>query len=114
MGPSWSRDPLGFQHGRDGVPSLHSSGEIDVRAVLVTVIEANVIIALAAESTAGAEVEALPFNFWTSHRTCICSVRLTASSWEYPLNLITSGILAQSPGWIGVSLACHEQLGSLL
>jgi hypothetical protein len=62
------------------VPSLHSFGEIDVRAVLVTVVEANVIIALAAESTAGAEVEALPFNFLTSRCTCICSVRLMASS----------------------------------
>ena len=44
--------------------SLHSSGEIDVRAVLVTVVEANVIIALAAESTASAEVEALALSIF--------------------------------------------------
>ena len=69
-----------------------------MRAVLVTVVEVNVITAFAAKSTAGAEVEALPLNFSTSHRTCICSVRLAASSWEYPLNLIISGILSLPVG----------------
>ncbi len=43
---------------------MHSSGKIDTRAVLVTVVEANVIIALAAESTASAEVEALALSIF--------------------------------------------------
>ncbi len=74
------------------MPSLFSSGEID--ASLVTVVENNATITLAAESTFNAEVETLPFNFSTSQRTCICRVQLTASSWEYPLNFITLGILS--------------------
>jgi len=82
------------------VPSLLSSGEINVSTVVVTVVD-NVTIVPAAESTADAEVETVPFNFSTSRRTCICRVQLTTSSPEYPLNL-------QSPGWIGVSLAHHE------
>ena len=58
----------------------------------------NATIAPAAESTADAEVEALPFNFSTSRCTCICMVQLTTSSLEYPLNLITSGILSLPVG----------------
>ena len=79
------------------MPSLLSSGEIDASTVVVTVID-NVTIAPAAESTADAEVETLPFNFLTSQRTCICRMRLTTSSPEYPLNLITSGILSLPVG----------------
>ena len=44
------------------VPSLLSSDRIDVITVVVTIID-NATIALAADSTANAEVETLPFNF---------------------------------------------------
>jgi hypothetical protein len=62
---------------------------VDVVVVIFAVFVDNMIIAVAA-----AEADELPFNFSTSRRTCICSVRLTASSSEYPFTLITLGILS--------------------
>ena len=62
-------------------------------AVVTTAIENTAIVA-AAESTAGAEVEALPFKFSTSWRTCICSMQFTASFLEDPFILMTFGILS--------------------
>ena len=62
---------------------------VDVVVVIFVVFVDNMIIAVAA-----AEANELPFNFSTSRRTCICSVRLTASSSEYPFTLITLGILS--------------------
>jgi len=67
---------------------------VDVAVVIVVVVVDNMIIVVAA---AEAEDE-LPFNFSTSRRTCICSVRLTASSSEYPFTLKTLGILSRLVG----------------
>jgi len=66
---------------------------VDVVVVIVVVVVENMIIAVAA-----AEADELPFNFSTSLRTCICSVRLTASSSEYPFTLKTLGILSRPVG----------------
>ena len=66
---------------------------VDVVVVIVVVVVDNMIIAVAA-----AEADELPFNFLTSRRTCICSVRLTASSSEYPFTLKTLGILSRPVG----------------
>ena len=66
---------------------------VDVVVVIFVVVVDNMIIAVAA-----AEADELPFNFSTSRRTCICSVRLTASSSEYPFTLKTLGILSRPVG----------------
>jgi hypothetical protein len=76
---------------------------VDVVVVIVVVVVENMIIAVAV-----AKADELPFNFSTSLRTCICSVRLTASSSEYPFTLKTLGILLPT-GRIWVTLTCHKK-----
>ena len=79
----------------------------------MTVVDNVIILAAAAKSTASDEAEALPFNFSTSRRTCIFLVRLVASSPEYPLNLITSGILSLPVG-LGLPLHVTKRLAAFL
>ena len=60
-----------------------------VVVVIVVLVMDNMIIAVAA-----AQADELPFNFLTSQRTCICSMRFTVSSSEYPFTLKTLEILS--------------------
>ena len=76
--------------------------------VVIIVVVDNMIIAIAA-----AEADELPFNFLTSRCTCICSVRLTASSSEYSFTLKTLGILSGLVDW-GYAFTCHKKDHGLL
>jgi hypothetical protein len=72
-----------------------------VVVIVIIVIVDNMIIAAAA-----AEADGLPFNFSTSRRTYICSVRLTAMSSVYPFTLKTLGVLSRP---VGSGLRSHAK-----